>query len=277
MNKFIKYTIIATFVCFTFAVLSIKSISAESFKNTSLYLNKNFKSIGAGEMIDFVINKDFDFTSEDKLKINMTFGDLKVIPTQENKIKISLKSKIAKDKQINLNNLIFKKGNQLVVDLQKTFNDDDDSLIHFFKIADDSISVSNSLTLEIEVPEKFNALDINSVSADIQIRGIQPQNIKINTVSGDHLFENVKTPQFKLNSVSGDFELLNSTSDNINISTVSGDLEFRSSLSEKYEISFKGVSGDLSGQKHFISDSGLEPDKKIKFNTVSGNARFYAN
>lgn len=276
MNKFIKYTIIATFVCFTIAIISIKSISTESFNKTSLYFNKNFKSIDTGEMIDLATNKDFDFTSEDKLKINMTFGDLKVIPTQESKIKISLKYKIAKDKQINLNDLIFKKGNQLVVDLQKTF-DDDDSLIHFFKIADDSISVSNSLTLEIEVPEKFNALDINSVSANIQIHGIQPQNIKINTVSGDHLFENVKTPQFSLNSVSGDFEFLNSTSHDINISTVSGDLEFRSSLPEKYEISFRGISGDLSGQKHFISNSGSDSAKKIKINTVSGNARFYAN
>jgi DUF4097 and DUF4098 domain-containing protein YvlB len=274
MNKLIKYTTLATFVCFAIAVISIKSISTESFNKASLYFNKNFKNIDAGEMIDLVIDKDFDFTSEDKLKINMTFGHLNLIPTQSNRIKISLKSKIAKNRKISLDNLIFKKGNQLVVDLQKAF-DDDDSLIHFLKIADDSIS--NSLTLEIEIPEKFNSLDINSVSADIQIRGIQPQNIKINTVSGDTIFENVKTPQLSLNSVSGDFKLLNSTSNDINISTVSGDLEFHSSLPEKYKISFRGVSGDLSGQKDFISDSGLDPAKKIKINTVSGNARFYAN
>ncbi len=115
--------------------------------------------------------------------------------------------------------------------------------------------------LRLQVPLRAN-LDIESVSADIDVVGVAPADLDIDTVSGD-VVAAAAPGHANIQSVSGDMRLtLNSAE--VKVETVSGDLVLRGRLDG--EAHAETVSGDIA------LDSRGERMRRVSVATVSGDA-----
>jgi len=116
-------------------------------------------------------------------------------------------------------------------------------------------------TLLLQVPLQAS-LDIDSVSADIDIDGVAPANLQIDSVSGDIVV--AAAPQrAHIESVSGD-QRLTLNSPRVGIESVSGNVVLNGRL--KAEVSVETTSGDIR------IDSRGEALRSLRINSVSGDA-----
>lgn len=116
-------------------------------------------------------------------------------------------------------------------------------------------------TLLLQVPLQAS-LDIDSVSADIDIDGVAPGDLQIDSVSGDIVV--AAAPQrARIESVSGD-QRLTLNSPRVSTESVSGDVVLNGRL--KAEVAVETVSGDIR------IDSRGEALRSLRLNSVSGNA-----
>ena len=113
--------------------------------------------------------------------------------------------------------------------------------------------------LQLQVPLRAD-LDIQSVSADIDINGVAPDELSIDTVSGKVVA--AAAPQHAdITSVSGDLQVTLNSSD-VKVETVSGDAILNGRL--KGQVHGETVSGRLS------IDSTGEALRRLSTGTVSG-------
>ena len=137
--------------------------------------------------------------------------------------------------------------------------------------------------LVITVPAKvYEALDIDDVSADININSLDINNLQIDNVSGkiDAIgkFSNVD-----INNVSGDMLLDNSaTNGNVDVDTVSGDITVKLPKNiEGFRAEYDSVSGSADCDSfNAVKDSksktiiaGNASSVSINFDSVSGNLK----
>lgn len=114
--------------------------------------------------------------------------------------------------------------------------------------------------LVVQVPLQAE-LEIETVSADIDVHGVAPRELSLQSVSGD-IVANGAPRRASVESVSGDVNLTFNSSE-IEASTVSGDLVVAGRLTG--EASVETVSGDLR------FDSRGERLRKFSAGSVSGN------
>lgn len=116
--------------------------------------------------------------------------------------------------------------------------------------------------LRLMVPLQAD-LEIDAVSADVDVAGMAPGELSIDSVSGD--VSVVGAPrEATIDSVSGDLKLiLNSTK--VSTESVSGDIDLRGRLGG--EVHVETVSGDIEVAGHQSSV------RKLNGNTVSGDMR----
>ena len=115
----------------------------------------------------------------------------------------------------------------------------------------------DSTDLKLMVP-KGASVDASTVSADIDVSGLDNKKLTVSSVSGD-VVVNATSQRVSIESVSGDVEF-RGYSERISAESVSGDIEL-SGLSG--EISVTAVSGDMELQAGLIESGKLE--------TVSGD------
>lgn len=114
--------------------------------------------------------------------------------------------------------------------------------------------------LQLMVPLQAN-LDIDSVSADVDVSGVAPAELAVDSVSGD--ISAVGAPrQARIDSVSGDQKLI-LNSQQVDTESVSGDIHLRGRLGDR--VSVETVSGDIDVAGH---QSSLN---KLTGSTVSGD------
>lgn len=114
--------------------------------------------------------------------------------------------------------------------------------------------------LVLQVPLRAS-LDIQSVSADIDVDGVAPADLGVDTVSGDVVV--AAAPQHAdINSVSGGVRVTLNSAD-VKVETVSGELVLRGRLNG--QVHGETVSGKMS------IDSAGEPLRRLSANTVSGD------
>ena len=116
-------------------------------------------------------------------------------------------------------------------------------------------------TLLLQVPLQAS-LDIDSVSADIDIDGVAPGDLQIDSVSGDIVIA-AAPRRARIQSVSGD-QRLTLNSPRVSSESVSGDVVLNGRL--KAEVSVETTSGDIR------IDSRGEALRSLRLNSVSGNA-----
>jgi DUF4097 and DUF4098 domain-containing protein YvlB len=115
--------------------------------------------------------------------------------------------------------------------------------------------------LILQVPLRAD-LDIESVSADIDVSGVAPGDLSVETVSGQVVIA-AAPGNADIDSVSGDLRLTLNGSD-VSVETVSGDVVLNGRL--KGQVHGETVSGQLS------IDSGGERVRRLTTSTVSGDA-----
>ncbi len=115
-------------------------------------------------------------------------------------------------------------------------------------------------TLILQVPLRAE-LEIDTVSADIDVHGMASREMSLESVSGD-ITANGAPGRAKVESVSGDITLT-FNSGNVDVSTVSGDLVLRGRLNGK--VSVETVAGDVR------VDSKGERLNSFRAGTVSGD------
>lgn len=114
--------------------------------------------------------------------------------------------------------------------------------------------------LVVQVPLQAE-LEVETVSADIDVHGVAPRELSLQSVSGD-IVANGAPRRASVESVSGDVNLTFNSSE-VEVSTVSGDLVVAGRLTG--EASVETVSGDLR------FDSRGERLRKFSAGSVSGN------
>jgi hypothetical protein len=117
-------------------------------------------------------------------------------------------------------------------------------------------------TLVLQVPLQAD-LDIQSVSADIDVDGVAPGELELDTVSGQVVVAGAPGSA-ELNSVSGDMRLTLNSSD-VKVDSVSGDVVLNGRLDG--QVHGETVSGRL------VVDSRGKPVQRLSMATVSGDAQ----
>lgn len=120
---------------------------------------------------------------------------------------------------------------------------------------------SEPTDLRLDVP-RFAELEIESVSADVDVVGTAASSLQIDSVSGDVVVAGAPR-QAAIESVSGDLRVTLNSPD-VHVETVSGDITLRGKLSG--EVHAESVSGDIA-----IDSNGL-PLRRVATATVSGDA-----
>ncbi|MEH6416627.1 DUF4097 family beta strand repeat-containing protein [Pseudomonas sp. CGJS7] len=121
---------------------------------------------------------------------------------------------------------------------------------------------SEPTELRLTVPLRV-ALDIDAVSATVDVNGVASRELKIDSVSGDVIVAGAPR-EAEIESVSGDLRLtLNSAK--VSAQTVSGDLDLRGRLSG--EVDVETVSGKVDVAAHQTRLS------RVSGNSVSGDLR----
>ena len=115
--------------------------------------------------------------------------------------------------------------------------------------------------LRLDVP-RFAELEIESVSADVDVVGTAARTLEISSVSGDVVVAGAPG-QAEIESVSGDLRVTVNSPD-AHVETVSGDVTLRGKLDG--EAHAESVSGDI------ILDSNGLSLRRVETGTVSGDA-----
>lgn len=114
--------------------------------------------------------------------------------------------------------------------------------------------------LEITVPQKVS-LDIESVSAEVDVQQIAGRKLDVSSVSGNIVVTASSPGEASFENVSGN-TTLRITTDNVSAESVSGDINMQGGLSGR--VSMETVSGNASLIAKTLS--------KLQFSSVSGDA-----
>lgn len=129
----------------------------------------------------------------------------------------------------------------------------------WFHWSDDNMGAT---TLKLMVPTGVN-LDVDTVSARIDAKGLDGGKLDLHTVSGNVRID-AASPQVRIKSVSGEVKL-KGTADHLSITTVSGDIHARQAV---HNATAQSVSGDI----HL----GGGPLQKVQMESVSGDLNLNA-
>ena len=143
-------------------------------------------------------------------------------------------------------------------------------------------NVKEATQLEVMVPIKAT-LDLDAVSANIDVQGSAAPQMTISSVSGDssvlasspgklsvesvsgNVTLKLTSPQVTVNTVSGDIKMLGHLHGRLDVETVSGDVELDTPVLN--QLNFNSVSGDGRFQ------TSLSNNGRIKMESVSGDLR----
>lgn len=125
-----------------------------------------------------------------------------------------------------------------------------------------SSSTAEPSVLLLTVPRRAE-LDIEAVSADVDVSGVAPARLEVENVSGD--VEIAAAPgSLKVGTVSGDVRVTVNSAD-VDLESVSGDVMLRGRLNGK--VNLESVSGDIN-----VAVVGGERIRSLMASTVSGDA-----
>lgn len=129
------------------------------------------------------------------------------------------------------------------------------------KMLDYKFKVKN---LYIFLPCEINDIEVNIVSADLEIKQSIIKDLEINNVSGEINIDSSTINIIEINNVSGDILLFNSRCEEVEIQTVSGNIGL-SYLENPKELSVESTSGDIT---FYIKEND---SVGVEYNTVSGD------
>jgi DUF4097 and DUF4098 domain-containing protein YvlB len=143
----------------------------------------------------------------------------------------------------------------------------------------------------------YGALEVNSASGDVRVRGEVAEDATVKTVSGDVVLERVDgnlsvqcvsgdvraravAGSVDTKSVSGDIRVEAVTAGDVRFSSVSGDIEIGIAPGSLLDVDAGSTSGDLSSEVPLASEpppgeGSAAPMVVLRGRTVSGDVRVY--
>ncbi|WP_308165750.1 DUF4097 family beta strand repeat-containing protein [Clostridium algidicarnis] len=192
-----------------------------------------------------------DSSNINSIKIDMVSADIKVLISEDDNIKATLKgyvksSEEASDPKLDMTS---KGGTLYVTSPNNTFKG--------------FSSYSRDLKLEIFIPKSYiNDLYIKSTSSDISINPLNLNNLNIITTSGFMEAEEITVKNFNFTSTSGDLNIDRLSSNQNQIRTTSGNIEIHSI---EGSLTLNSTSGDS-----YLKYSKM-PSGNIDISSISGN------
>ncbi|MCK9224546.1 MAG: DUF4097 domain-containing protein [Candidatus Muirbacterium halophilum] len=231
-------------------------------KNNKTYNDEFFnkKHVFSGDLSEIVIDTDI--------------ADINMIKSDKNEFEITGKGF---DKEIDFD--VKDSENRLYIKLKKKKR----SLLNFLLTA----NKNQKWTINIYfTTQKFDVLNLKTVSGDVKFDILKSAICKIKTVSGDFSAESLKIDSFGFKSVSGDAKISEINSDTFEFDSVSGDL--KGDFIKSDNIKFKAISGDIKVKaiNNNLSGSTVSGDivfnceklpEKLKAKTVSGDINVEAD
>lgn len=218
------------------------SRSCSGFQMGYSYPNSNKYKVG-----NFTLEEEIN-----QLEINWIAGSVTVEVTEGNQV-YAEETKVSDDDR-KMRYLV--ENGKLTIQYQKA---------KFFSFGNWSKSKDLTVYIPKNMAQNMNQIDIETVSADIDISGFQSKDIDFETVSGGIDIKNLITKTMDIEGVSGDIKGSGIQADILNIDVVSGSANIEGNF-EKAEL--EAVSGDLKlGCDSFI--------KEVNAETVSGDITLY--
>lgn len=133
-------------------------------------------------------------------------------------------------------------GKTLNVDLDKPF----DFGKSFSDVWNSNVWNSGDITLNIRIPAEIPRLEVKTISGDISVADVNPEQLKINSTSGDIEIRHVTADRLKLNTTSGDITANQLYSADMDVHVTSGDVELEDGDVGTFRM--QTASGDFSGR-----------------------------
>ncbi|MEI7884132.1 MAG: DUF4097 family beta strand repeat-containing protein [Clostridia bacterium] len=206
------------------------------------YQNSEAYSIGGSHIAAEEIND---------INVNWVSGDIKIIAYDGDEIVLSETSEKALSESEKLRYLV--QDNKLTIQ----FSAPSRGLSMFFNSIPDK-------TLELKIPlqlaSNMNILNVDSVSAQLDMQNISAEKLDLHTVSGDIILANTICTALTIESVSGKISFNGLTATTVRAENVSGDAELIGNFNE---LDYQSVSGRVT----IATD---QAPKKYRIETVSG-------
>ncbi|MDE5589771.1 MAG: DUF4097 family beta strand repeat-containing protein, partial [Acetatifactor sp.] len=127
----------------------------------------------------------------------------------------------------------------------KTLNVDLDNPLDFGKTFAGVWNSSGGITLNVRIPAEMPRLEVKTVSGDINVRNVTPEQLNINSTSGDIEIRHVTVDRLRLNATSGDITANRICSSDADVCVTSGDVELNDADVGTFHL--QTASGDFSG------------------------------
>jgi len=236
------------------AVVSL-TIAAIAFFNTENYMvrfwdRSNFEGNSIDEVKTFDIEevKTFDIEQLKEIYIHSVSSNVSVFSTDEEDVKIHFYGRSTAESEKGLPNLITNlEGSKLKIEIKYPkvlFNND-------------------NVVLDVYIPQDYTGnINIDTVSADVDMSGLDLNDFKCKTVSGDLRIESLGSDNLTLHTTSGDVDIVD-FSGNLEADSVSGDIDVEYRVFDN-NVDIKTISGKVK------IDLPQYAESHLKTNTVSG-------
>ena len=117
--------------------------------------------------------------------------------------------------------------------------------------------------INITAPNGVKVVNVNAISGDVSIKGLDLEKANIKSVSGDVTASSANISNAELKTTSGDVKMQDLSLGNMNVSSISGDISSKAVKTSLFSV--KSTSGDIG-----IYDIKCE---KVDVSTISGDIK----
>lgn len=207
-------------------------------------------------------SRAFEPSEISSIEVDLVSDDLNIIPTTKGDITVHFYGQASTNIKRNLPRLVaYRTGDKLHVEVEQRPN-------IFF-----GINIRRT-TLDIYIPQvQLEEMDIDVVSGDVKIEGINSSRLAIDSTSGDMKLEKISAEQIRIGSTSGDISVRDYTG-NMDVSNTSGSVSLISGTGNE-NIYVKTVSGDILIDQDAVSDMSIGATSGDVRINLSRDAEFY--
>lgn len=105
----------------------------------------------------------------------------------------------------------------------------------------------SNVRLDVRIPMGMPAVTVKTVSGNLSVQDVTPQQLDLCSTSGDVEIRHVTVDSLRLNTTSGDVTARQTYASDADVHTASGDVELDDT--EVAVLHFEGASGDISGKR----------------------------
>ena len=239
IRKIVIWLVVIAAVSLTIAVIA--------FFNTENYMiNFRDRNNFEGNSIDDV--RTFDVDQLKEIYIHSVSSDVSVFSTNEEDVKIHFYGRSALKSEKALPKLITNlEGSKLKIEIK------------YPKV----VFYNANVVLDVYIPQDYTGnINIDAVSADVDISNLDINNFQCKTVSGDLRIESLGSDNLTLNTTSGDVNIIDILG-NLKVDSVSGDINIGYRVFDN-NVDIKTNSGKVK------IDLPQNAEFYLKTNTVSG-------